>query len=70
MIELPEYVWQDITDEIGDNVVPHFVDYPTAWSRNRFRCAIDRIVEIVDMERARQIRRTMQPSPDKEAPNA
>lgn len=53
MLDLPEYVWQDIED------VMNWRYAPTTNERANRRKLIDAIIEIVDMERIRQQREAM-----------
>jgi hypothetical protein len=54
MIDLAEYVWHDIENALGFR--PR-----TPMERFKFRESIDKVVEMVEMERARQIRQSMRP---------
>jgi hypothetical protein len=55
-MEIPEFVWSDIEREL--NFSPD-----STVERGRFRERMDRIIELVDMERARQVRQSMRPFP-------
>lgn len=66
MIDLPEYIWEDIEGLIAEDVTP-FIMRRTVNSRAVARAAVDRIIEIVDHERGRQRRESVGPSRPKEA---
>jgi hypothetical protein len=51
MIDLPDYVWEDIERELLEG------HWDNAIQRAAFRESIDRVIELVDMERARQLRK-------------
>jgi hypothetical protein len=52
MIELRECVWQDIEDILE-------VKHIDTNARGVYRAKLDRVIEMVDMERARQVRQSM-----------
>lgn len=56
-MELPEYVWQDIESTLRGSAYYDSTNERANW-RNRFL----RALEIVDMERACQVRESMLPS--------
>lgn len=69
MIELPEFVWSDIERTLEEGFDFKLGELSVV-GRERRRMAIDRAIEIVDLERARQVRESMLPSRPKETPNA
>lgn len=65
MLDLPEYVWQDIESTLRGSAYYDSTNERANW-RNKFQQAL----EIVDMELACQRRESMLPSRPKETPNA
>ena len=60
MIELPEFVWSDIERVLEEGFGYKYGEL-LHEIRARRRRAIDRAIEIVDLERARQVRESMLP---------
>jgi hypothetical protein len=61
MLDLPEFVWSDIESIVRHSLVAVTLRR-TSENMAAMREGIDQIVELVDLERARQVRRSMLPS--------
>jgi hypothetical protein len=71
VIELQEYVWSDI-EKIAEDMVEHLHDCDGLRLRDHatradFRNAVGIIFDLIDREKSRQARESMQPSAPKEA---